>query len=58
MRLIDYILILWIFTCYTQVRNNIIQCAKDCGEMLLFGMKMTLYPVKLILSKKRKKNAV
>ena len=55
MKLIDYLLIIWIFTCYTQVRNNLIQCAKDCGEIVLFGMKSLLFPVKLILSKKRKK---
>lgn len=56
--LIYFLLVLWILTFYQQVRNNIWECAKDvklivhlCGEMILWGVKILLFPVKLIMTK-------
>lgn len=53
MKLIDYLLIIWLFTCYTQVRNNLIQCAKDitngCGRIAILVTKGIALILKLFV---------
>lgn len=49
MDIVGYLLIIWLFTFYCQVRNNLIQCAKDCGEMVILVTKGIALILKLFV---------